>query len=91
LKEASRKTRIGVVSRITGDEFVCLLNAHSRSEAIHLGKCAKNLLSSLRHEVRPGQHAQVGLSFGVAEFPSDGESIDELLNAAALATRQNKT
>jgi GGDEF domain-containing protein len=40
--------------------------------------------------VRPGQFAQVRLSFGVAEFPTDGQSIDDLLNFAALATRQSK-
>ena len=81
----------GLLSRIAGDEFVCLLDEHTRSEAIQLGEQAQDQISSLRHEVRSGQHAQVGLSFGVAEFPTDGESIDELLNVAALATRQNRT
>ncbi|PYT03940.1 MAG: hypothetical protein DMF60_16850 [Acidobacteria bacterium] len=81
----------GMLSRIAGDEFVCLLNEHTRDQAIELGELAQDQISSFRHEVRSGQHAQVGLSFGVAEFPTDGESIDELLNVAALATRQNRT
>src|SRR6266550_5849427 len=81
----------GMLSRIAGDEFVCLLDEHTRRQAIELGEHAQDQISSFRHEVRSGQHAQVGLSFGVAEFPTDGESIDELLNVAALATRQQKT
>ena len=70
---------------------MCLLDEHTRPQAIQLGEQAQDQIRSLRHEVRPGQFAQVGLSFGVAEFPIDGGSIDELLNVAALATRQNRT
>jgi diguanylate cyclase (GGDEF)-like protein len=81
----------GMLSRIAGDEFVCLLKGKSRGQAVHLAGQAKDQVSSFYLEVRPEQYAQVGLSFGVAEFPTDGQSIDELLHAAALATRQNKT
>ena len=80
----------GMLSRIAGDEFICLLDEHTREQAIALGAYAQDQISSFRHEVRSGQHAQVGLSFGIAEFPIDGGSIDELLNVAALATRQNR-
>jgi hypothetical protein len=31
------------------------------------------------------------VNFGIAEGPADGQTIDELLLAAALATWQNKT
>jgi GGDEF domain-containing protein len=79
-----------MLSRIAGDEFVCLLDEHTREQAIALGASAQDQISSFRHEVRSGQHAQVGLSFGIAEFPTDGGSIDELLSVAALATRQNR-
>lgn len=81
----------GMLSRIAGDEFICLLKGYSRSQTILLGEHAQDEVSSFYLEVRPEQYAQVGLSFGVAEFPTDGQTIDELLNAAALATRQNKT
>jgi diguanylate cyclase (GGDEF)-like protein/putative nucleotidyltransferase with HDIG domain len=81
----------GMLARIAGNEFICLLNEHSRSQALGLGARAQDQISFSRQEVRPGQFIQVGLSFGVAEFPTDGQSIDDLLNAASLATRQNKT
>jgi GGDEF domain-containing protein len=46
-------------------------------------------IAAFRLEVRPEQYASVGLSFGVAQFPTDGRSTDELLHAASLATRRN--
>ena len=81
----------GMLSRIAGNDFICLPKDCSRGQAIHLGEQAQDQISSFHLEVRPEQYAQVGLSFGVAESPTDGESIDELLFAAALATRQSKT
>ena len=79
----------GMLCRIAGDEFTCLLE-RAGADAIRLGEHAQVQISRFQLEVRPGQFAQVGLSFGVAEFPTDGQSIDELLNVAALATRQSK-
>ena len=80
----------GMLSRIAGDEFIYLLQGCSQSDAVRLGAQAQLEVCSFLHEVRPEQHARVGLSYGVAEFPADGRSIDDLLHAAALATRQNK-
>ena len=79
-----------MLSRIAGDEFICLLKNCALNEAIELGEQAQDRVSSFRLEVRPEQYASVGLSVGAAGFRIDGESIDELLNAASLVTRQNK-
>ncbi len=79
----------GMLCRIAGDEFTCLLE-RSGDEATCLGEDAQDQISRFQLEVRPGQFAQVRLSFGVAEFPTDGQSIDDLLNFAALATRRSK-
>ncbi len=81
----------GMLSRIAGDEFICLLSNSGREEAVHLGEQAQGYVSSFHLEVRSESYAQVGLSFGVAESASDGKSIDDLLHAAALATRHNRT
>ncbi|SRR6266567_5293425 len=72
------------------NDFIYLPKDCSRSQAIQLGEQAQDQISSFHLEVRPEQYAQVGLSFGVAESPTDGQSIDELVHAAALATRQQK-
>jgi diguanylate cyclase (GGDEF)-like protein len=81
----------GILSRIAGNDFIYLPKDCSRAQAIHLGEQVQDQISSFHLEVRPEQYAQVGLSFGVAESPTDGQSIDELVHAAALATRQQKT
>jgi len=95
LSEVARRLRssigeAGMLSRIAGDEFICLLKNCALNEAIELGEQAQDRVSSFRLEVRPEQYASVGLSVGAAGFRIDGESIDELLNAASLVTRQNK-
>ena len=95
LVEAARRLRqvvgtSGMLSRIAGDEFICLLSGHHGDEASELGVRARAELEAFKLEARPGLLAQVGLNFGIAECPADGQTIDELLLAAALAMRQNK-
>ncbi len=81
----------GTLSRIAGDEFVCLLNDRSRAESLSLADQVQGEISRLQLEFKAGQHVRVGLAFGMAAFPLDGKSIDELVNVAALAARNNKT
>jgi diguanylate cyclase (GGDEF)-like protein len=78
-----------MLSRIAGNEFICLLKDCSHDEVMQLGEQAQARISAFRLEVRPEQYAAVGLSFGIAQFPADGCSTDELLHAASLATRRN--
>jgi len=78
----------GALYRIAGDEFTCLLQC-SEDNAIRLGEQVREQIGRMQLEVRPSRFAQGGLNFGTAQFPIDGQSIDELLNAACLATRQN--
>jgi diguanylate cyclase (GGDEF)-like protein len=80
-----------LLSRVAGDEFVCLLRGHSRDEAKRIGARAREEISRLSLEVRAGQKASAALKFGVAEYPTDGSSIDELLSKAALAIRESKS
>jgi len=80
----------GMLSRIAGDEFICLLKGYSRAEAHAMGERARAEFATFKLEARPGQFARVGLNFGLAECPADGQTIDELLIAATVATRQNK-
>ena len=96
LVEAARRLfalvgKSGMLSRIAGDEFVCVLDGSASSEAEELGRRARVDIESIMLEARPGQFARVGLSYGIAEYPLNGRTIDELLLAAALATRQDKS
>jgi len=76
----------GMLGRMAGDEFVCLLKDRTRADAEALAEQAYRRVTSFRLEVRPDHHAAVGLGFGAAESLTDGQSIDELLHAAADAT-----
>src|SRR5262249_3743193 len=95
LAEVARRLRgtvgeEGMLGRLAGDEFIYLLKDFPQVQATDLGRDAQGNIGSLRLEVRPKQSAHVGLRFGVAEYPSDGQSIDELLLAALQMTRQNE-
>ena len=80
----------GMLSRIAGGEFICLLSGRGADEAALLGERALEILDRFTVEVRSGQHARVGLNFGVASFPADGVSIEELLHTAAASARKKK-
>jgi diguanylate cyclase (GGDEF)-like protein len=62
----------GMLSRIAGNEFICLLKDCTRNEAIQLADQAKARIGAFRLEVRPEQYAAVGLTFGLAGPPTDG-------------------
>jgi diguanylate cyclase (GGDEF)-like protein/putative nucleotidyltransferase with HDIG domain len=80
----------GLLSRIAGDEFTCLLRGAGKHQTTRLGERAQSEVGRLKIEVQPGRYAGLGLSFGVAEYGADGQTTDELLHAAGVATRQNK-
>ncbi|MGA9773882.1 MAG: HD domain-containing phosphohydrolase [Blastocatellia bacterium] len=80
-----------MLSRIAGDEFICLLRNCDRAHAVSLGEQAQLEVERLMFEVRQGQRARVKLSFAVAEYPKDGQTIDHLLQASIIAERQRKS
>jgi len=78
------------VARMGGDEFVLLLPATHRAEALHLAHKLQHALRqplnlSSMHDYRPRA------SVGVAIYPDDGQSSDELLRNADTAMYVAKT
>jgi diguanylate cyclase (GGDEF)-like protein/putative nucleotidyltransferase with HDIG domain len=80
-----------MLSRIAGDEFVCLLVDQSMDHAIEMCERARVEVERLNIEVRPGHYASVGMSFGIAQYPDDGQTIDDLLHRATTATHQKRS
>ena len=76
-----------LLSRIAGDEFICLVSEGTARDAVALYEKARFEVERLSLEVRPSRHARVRLSFGLARYPDEGQTIDELLHAAASAAR----
>lgn len=78
-----------MLSRIAGDEFICLVSEGTARDAVALYERARLEVERLSLEVRPSRHARVRLSFGLARYPDEGQTIDELLHAAASAARRH--
>ena len=78
---------IDVAARYGGDEFVIVLPEADSQAALHV---AQRISERLRND---GQRPQISVSIGVAVYPADGTSLEELLAAAdrALYADKNST
>jgi len=75
---------IDVAARYGGDEFVIVLPEATAEAAFHV---AHRIAERLRTD---GQRPQVSVSIGVAVYPTDGATLEELLSAADRALYSNK-
>ncbi|GMR05956.1 MAG: hypothetical protein BMS9Abin25_0536 [Gammaproteobacteria bacterium] len=89
LAEAGTRIRHAVdmkslVCRFGGDEFIVAL--HKSREEVQKSKVVENILHTLADPFRILQHEiHLSASIGIASFPSDGETPDELIGAADTA------
>ncbi len=77
------------VGRIGGDEFVLLLENTYKKDDVNV---AVETLASTISKVLPvgGEMLRLSCSFGVASYPDDGTTTDELLSAADAAMYKDK-
>ena len=76
--------QMDTVARLGGDEFVVLLSdVRLRSDAEAVS--AKIAEACAEPFILDGQEAQLTLSIGIASFPEDGDSAEELLRHADAA------
>lgn len=76
--------REDLIARISGDEFVVLVRDAGDEDAAFAVGC--KLLESLEHPIKFGTHEfALEASIGVARFPHDGRTQDELLLASDRA------
>lgn len=77
-------TAMNVVSRIGGDEFVVLVS--QLTSAIEAGKVAARLIDVIAKPFQiAGQEVYIGISIGIAIFPTDTETPEDLLRHADIA------
>ncbi|MCU7845703.1 MAG: sensor domain-containing diguanylate cyclase [Candidatus Thiodiazotropha sp. (ex Monitilora ramsayi)] len=73
--------RVDTAARIGGDEFIVLAEGIQDAEAKH--NLSESLLSGLRGKVFiDGNRLPLRASVGSSQFPSDGETLDELLKTS---------
>lgn len=82
--------QMDILTRYAGDEFVAIMPMASRPMAASVGERMRKALELQRFSVRTGKTVSLGISIGVACFPEDGETTEELLTAASGKMQQDK-
>ena len=89
LKGALREGEM--IARYGGEEFTVVLHGNTR-EAQTLAERLRRAVASLSFSqfTTNGEDVKITMSIGIAEFPSSGHTIEEILKAADLALYQAK-
>ncbi|MCX6539343.1 MAG: diguanylate cyclase [Acidobacteria bacterium] len=74
-----------VCARFAGDEFVVVLGDCEPAQAERRRQELQSAIAALPFEPAPGHVLQLGVSIGVASFPEDGQTVDEMV---AIADRR---
>ncbi len=74
--------QMDMLARYEADEFVAVLPTASAGAAQAVTDRIHAAIESYRFTVREGLTLQVGISIGVANFPSHGETVDQILRSA---------
>jgi diguanylate cyclase (GGDEF)-like protein/putative nucleotidyltransferase with HDIG domain len=82
--------QMDILTRYAGDEFVAIMPMASTQMAASISERIRNAVEEQHFSVRTGKQMQLGLSVGVACFPDEGETTEELLTAAARKMQADK-
>src|ERR1700754_1612207 len=82
--------QMDILTRYAGDEFVAIMPMASSKMAASIADRIRNTVEEQLFSVRNGTMIGLGVSLGVACFPDDGETSEELLTAAARRMQRDK-
>jgi len=82
--------QMDILTRYAGDEFVAIMPMASGAMARQVAERLREAVETHTFSVRADKLIEVGLSVGIACFPEDGETTEELLTAAARKMQQDK-
>lgn len=82
--------QMDILCRYAGDEFVAIMPMASQTMAEGVAERIKKAVAEHRFSVRTGKTVEVSISTGIACFPEDGETTEELLTTAARNMQQDK-
>ena len=82
--------QMDILTRYAGDEFVAIMPMASGKMAVSISERMRNAVEEQLFSVRAGTMVGLGVSLGVACFPDDGETTEELLTAAAKRMQHDK-
>lgn len=80
-----------ILSRFGGEEFVVLMPQTSKEEAFVVSeRIRNNIREQLRGKWKKYPHNEITVSLGLASFPEDGKSVNELVHNADTALYKAK-
>jgi diguanylate cyclase (GGDEF)-like protein/putative nucleotidyltransferase with HDIG domain len=82
--------QMDILTRYAGDEFVAIMPMASTAMANIVAERVRAAVQSQRYSVRTGKTVEIGISIGVACFPVDGETTEQLFSTAARNMQQDK-
>lgn len=82
--------QMDILTRYAGDEFVAIMPMASNNFAESVAERIREAVEAQQFSVRTGKKTEVRLSVGVACFPEDGETTEELLTHAARNMQRDK-
>ena len=82
--------QMDILSRYAGDEFVAIMPMASQVMAEGIADRISKAVSEHKFAVRAGKEVAVSVSLGIACFPNQGETTEELLTAAARNMQRDK-
>jgi len=82
--------QMDLLTRYAGDEFVAIMPMASTHMAAAIGERVRNAVEAQEFAVRAGKVVQLSISMGVACYPDEGDTTEELLTAAARKMQTNK-
>lgn len=86
----SELRQMDLLTRFAGDEFVAIMPMASSKMAAAISERMRNAVEEQLFSVRAGTLIGLGVSVGLACFPEDGETSEELLSAAARRMQSEK-
>src|SRR5919206_156019 len=79
-----------MLARFAGDEFLAVMPGASDKVAAMVAERVRHAVEAEVFNVKTGRNVQVRVSAGTGSYPADGETADELLQAATRDMRRDK-
>src|SRR5437773_8982784 len=82
--------QMDLLTRYAGDEFVAILPMASQAMSEGVAERIRTAVAKHQFSVRTGKTVDVAISMGIACFPNDGETTEELLTFASRNMQRDK-
>lgn len=82
--------QMDILARYAGDEFIAILPMASGNMAVDIAERISEAITAQKFSVRAGHAVEIGVSIGIACYPDDGETAEQLLTIADRNMQHDK-